>query len=339
MGSLLLLAMFLVQGAEPAGILKDPKFADTLNTFITAPESAQTREQLERLLALYPADPNGLMEVGRQLLMRRDPKHAEEFLRRAVERSPDVPQTHFAMGVCWFKLEKYDLSEKSFRRALELSPDAPDITYNLAQALGSQRKIDEAEKLFRKAAEMDPDRAQFRFSLGEALMHVGKNEEAIVAFKAAAELGKALKYPDDNITRGRALYDLGYMLGLQDRHSEASACFEESLKELPNDTEAHAQYGIYLYRQKKYEQALVQLRQAVQLGPRHRQANYHLALSLKQLGNLTESEVYLNRFKQLQTQFEKSEREAILEHMQENLRGLDGQAAPSDKTPEKKGEK
>jgi tetratricopeptide (TPR) repeat protein len=331
----LLLVAMLAQGAQQKSALDDPKFAETLKAFVAAPESAPARKALDAMLALYPKDPSGPMEVGRQLLMQRDPKRAEEFLRRAVDLAPATPQTHFALGLCLLAEEKPDLAEQSFRKALELSPNASDIIYNLAQALGSQRNIDEAERLFRKAVELAPDRALFQFSLGEALMHVGKNDEAIAAFKSAAELGKARRGAEDILSRGRALYDLGYMFGVLGRHSEAPAFFEEAIAQLPNNAEARAQYGIYLYRQKKYDQALVQLRQAVQLGPRHRQANLHFALCLKQLGHQAEADAYLKRFKDLQNEFENAEREAVLARMQENLAALGNLVPVSDKNPEK----
>jgi hypothetical protein len=81
----LLLVATLAQGAQQNSALQDPKFAETLKAFVASPESAPARKALDAVLALYPKDPGGPMEVGRQLLMQRDPKHAEEFLRRAVD--------------------------------------------------------------------------------------------------------------------------------------------------------------------------------------------------------------------------------------------------------------
>jgi Tfp pilus assembly protein PilF len=137
------------------------------------------------------------------------------------------------------------------------------------------------------------------------------------------------------MARGRSLYDLGDLLARAGRHAEAPAMFEAAIAELPNDAEARSQYGVYLYRRKKYDQALVQLRQAVQLGPRHRQAHLHVALCLKQLGQEAEAETYLKRFKELQTQFEQAEREAILSQMQEGLRALEGNPVRNDKQEKK----
>lgn len=319
--AILIVALVLMHphSVHPQGVLSDPKFAEALKAYEAALDDPAARASLDAVLAAHPDDPMGLIAVGQEFVQRRDYRRALEFLSIATTRFPKNPKPHYFTGICCFVLEKYDQSEASLRIALELGGEDPEVVYNLAQALGQQRKIDEAERLYKRAVELAPERSLFHFSLGEALMHVTKIDDAIVEFQKAAELGKARKRQEDVPSRGRALYNIGKLLGMQGKHSEAKKYFDLAVREIPNDAEANAQYGIYLYRQKQYGDSLELLRRAVQLGPRHRQATYHLALCLRQLGMPEESARYMQRFRELQAKFEENERDAILERMHENL--------------------
>jgi tetratricopeptide (TPR) repeat protein len=87
-----------------------------------------------------------------------------------------------------------------------------------------------------------------------------------------------------------ALVVQGRVLTLKGRPREAVGALEKAVRLAPAHAEARYQLGIWLYRARRYPDAVPQFEKAVALRPRDQRAHDYLALSLEALGEAERAE-------------------------------------------------
>ena len=87
-----------------------------------------------------------------------------------------------------------------------------------------------------------------------------------------------------------ALVVQGRVLTLKGRPREAVGALEKAVRLAPGHAEARYQLGIWLYRARRYPDAVPQFEKAVALRPRDQRAHDYLALSLEALGEAERAE-------------------------------------------------
>jgi len=83
-----------------------------------------------------------LFQKGRQHLQKGRAAQATVALEKAKKREPDKASIREALGIAYFRIQRYREAESEFRAMLELSPADDYAHYGLARSL---------EKLGRKA--------------------------------------------------------------------------------------------------------------------------------------------------------------------------------------------
>jgi Flp pilus assembly protein TadD len=136
-------------------------------------------------------------------------------------------------------------------------PDPKDLILLHAQAvkittLTSRKRFKEARSLCEKALEEYPESAYFHHRLGNIALELGDVEEAIVHFS------KSISLAADNSGPG-AIYDAHHLL-----------------------TQAY-------FRSKRYDDAIVHLRKALQIAPKNIHLLSDIALALSKVGRLEEA--------------------------------------------------
>lgn len=83
------------------------------------------------------------------------------------------------------------LAEEYYRRAIKLSPQLPDAYNNLGNILTEDKKRrTEAEENYKKAIEINPQYAEAYHNLGVLFLKQGKTDEAKTAFETSAKINK-----------------------------------------------------------------------------------------------------------------------------------------------------
>ena len=111
--------------------------------------------------------------------------HKIEYLRHALQQTPEDPGAHNALGIAMFEENAVAEAENHFRGALRLHPDHPAATMNLGAARQALGYVEEAEALYRRAVLLGIDPAQASNNLAVALTVLGRLPEAEQACREA----------------------------------------------------------------------------------------------------------------------------------------------------------
>jgi len=121
-------------------------------------------------------------------------------------------------------------AERAFQTVTKLDPKYADGFVNVARARIQEGNTDAARPFLNKALELNPKLASAHYFYGLALKTDGDYQEAYDQFAQAAAL-----YPFDRVVRNQ----MGRMLFLQRKYSDALAEYQKTLGVDPEDLEAH----------------------------------------------------------------------------------------------------
>lgn len=165
-------------------------------------------------VALAPASPVPLINLGDTLLRRGAADEAIECLRIAATLDPDRPEAWSLLGRELLSRGDSDQAVGALRRAAELLPDDAGAVLLHADALQATGKPQESIVVYRRVLALDAGSANAWFGLGHAELDTGRHAAAILGIRRGLEI-----QPGD----GRARYDLGKALHDVGQVSQAMA--------------------------------------------------------------------------------------------------------------------
>jgi serine/threonine-protein kinase len=237
---------------------------------------------LERAVAADPDSPltfAGLAEAQwSKYLSTRETvwrERAQESVRQAELRNPDLPEVHLASGLLKADSSFLELAEADYQRAIELQPNNGDAYRRLSgiynrnnqpnEALAAIQKAvqlqpdyyknhqqlgtlyilrgdyRDAVPEFQKMADLAPDLAQSHSALGAALGYLGRLPEAEKELRTAVHLEDS---SDNEETLGAILMDLG-------KPGEAISCFLQALALGPGSANLWLDLGLSYGRESR----------------------------------------------------------------------------------------
>jgi TolB-like protein/class 3 adenylate cyclase len=220
---------------------------------------------------------------------------------RRAERAPSPDSMdHYFQGMAWFNIgltpDYLARAENFFERALSL--DAGNVEALVGIALvncnvaggthtGDDRisRLVAAEAFATRALSLAPDHPRGRTSLGLTYIYSNRAAQGIAQCERALALDRNLAVAHGYI--GMAKFFLG-------RGEESEGDIEEAFRLSPRDTSAFLWRGlagiakIFLGR---YEDALVRLRQSIEINGNFSTAQFYLAVALAELGRLDEARI------------------------------------------------
>ena len=161
---------------------------------------------------------------------------------------------------------------------------------NIGVALLEQFKYKEAADAFKRALQLDPKLALARINLGIALYNVPDLPAAQREMQTAIALAPTAPPPH---------YILGLIAKTQNRPEEAIAAFQRVLKIDADDVGANINLGQLYAQQRKYPEAIADLRTALAAEPYNATALYNLGQSLMRSGQRDEGEKVIKQFQEL----------------------------------------
>ncbi len=196
----------------------------------------------------------GMGDIFRE---RGDYNLALNAYRRAVKTAPDRYDTHYYLGLTQQLLGQVEQAIASYRQALAIAPDRPEVSRDLASALLQSGQIGQAQAIALRATRLDPDSQAAWCNLAAAYQLTGRYEQAIACYREAAELDRL---PDAVLP---SFADAHLRLGNYPR----AINLLNNLVESNPDALAHERLGYALFKLKRFDEALVQYRAALQLEP------------------------------------------------------------------------
>jgi Flp pilus assembly protein TadD len=108
-----------------------------------------------------------LFQKGRRQLRSGMAAQATVSLERAKRREPDKASIREALGIAYFRLQRWSEAEAEFRAILELSPTDHYAHYALGRALEKQGREHEANGEYKLASALRPQSEHYRGRIRE----------------------------------------------------------------------------------------------------------------------------------------------------------------------------
>ena len=220
----------------------------------------EARAEYERCVALEPKMAEAQLNLG-IVLLEKDPAAAVAPLRRAVDLMPSQSRPRFLLGVALERSGDLAGAAESFESAAHLNAGDMEALAHLGGVYLHLKKPADAEKKFRAVLESQPKSALALRGLALSLDAEGK-PEAVEAYRNYLAVD-----PQDTTMRSRFVQ----LLIANKQFDEALAETEKSGKgQAPTLDELRLRADI-LIGQKKFEEAIAALKQAISLTPQDAQ--------------------------------------------------------------------
>ncbi len=237
--------------------------------------NAEAREQFESLIPRLGGSPGLDYYLGRLDLLANDFPAAVRRLR-ALESSPDFPQSAFYLGLAYLGTGSLAEGIRCLEKAAVRSPHDAQVHYRLARAYSEAGRGEDAEKEYQKYRQ---SRADLRTTEGD----VRACNEALhrVAIAEAAAICGRIADPNDP----ERLVMLGQLYGDAGAFAEAVEPLRKAVALDANSFEAWHNLGLSLFRLKRYREARAPLERAAALNPGFFDTLNLLAATLYVLGD------------------------------------------------------
>jgi Flp pilus assembly protein TadD len=107
------------------------------------------------------SDTYELFQQGRSHLRKGRAAQATVALEKAKRREPDKASIREALGIAYFRIQRYDEAEREFRAMLELSPADDYAHYALGRCLEKKGREHEANGHYKLASSLRPGSEQY----------------------------------------------------------------------------------------------------------------------------------------------------------------------------------
>jgi Flp pilus assembly protein TadD len=102
-----------------------------------------------------------LFQQGRTHLRKGRAAQATVALEKAKKREPNKASIREALGIAYFRIQRYDEAEREFRAMLELSPTDDYAHYALGRCLEKRGREHEANGHYKLASSLKPGSEQY----------------------------------------------------------------------------------------------------------------------------------------------------------------------------------
>jgi tetratricopeptide (TPR) repeat protein len=162
--------------ANPALAEPRRRLADIYEQAGRAADAERERREVVRL------QPN---ETGKRLLVEGKLREGLAELQKVTSKDAE---THYLIGMGYYKLEQYADAVGAFRRAVSLDPKHADAHFNLGNAYDRLNRHAEAAASFAEVVRLTPAAADANFNLGNAYAKLERYREAAAAYEQAVRL-------------------------------------------------------------------------------------------------------------------------------------------------------
>ena len=209
----------------------------------------QAESEIAQLSALRD-DIKRLVDRWKQLQQSSAPSNAPEFVGEKPVMADHIgASTFIEKGWSLISLGDHEGAERALLKALELSPDDPQTESLLGWAQMLQEKYDEALLNFQKVLMRQPTNSLARINLGYICLKKRIFGEAI------EHLSKAIRLDNDRKATLYAHFYLGLTYAEREMFEDAQTFFRKTLTLGPNLIEAYYELGRALWFDGKQDDA------------------------------------------------------------------------------------
>jgi protein O-GlcNAc transferase len=201
-------------------------------------------------------------------------------LKAKIAADPNDWLSHNELGALYARRNRNQEATEMFSRAADLKPDDARIWLNLSivhDRLGNTALALDAST---RSLRLRPDDLVTTRQHCELLLAAKQPKPAVACYEKLVNL-----VPADELAHARYLY----ALSTANESKRAAAMSKALLERFPSSAEIHNAVGIVNYGRKKYKDAAVNFRRAIELDAKYDAAHYNLAAANLLSNNRTEA--------------------------------------------------
>ena len=236
------------------------KLADAL---FTIGKTGEAKERYLRILSASPANGSAWYGLGRAKAAMGDTAGAIEAFEEACRLYPNFGGAHYGLSQALRKAGRNGETAPHLAIYEKHKTDAPPLHDPRMDAI--EQLNTGATGLIRRGIEME---------------QAGRIAEAIEAHEAAAQADPKSEQPWINLIQ---------LYGRSGDAARAETSYRRAVEINANRDEAHYNYGVFLFGQKRFGEARAAFERVVALNPAHAAAQNNLGYLLEQSGNQREA--------------------------------------------------
>jgi tetratricopeptide (TPR) repeat protein len=236
-----------------------------------------------------PQDADVYFHRGLELSAEGKTDAALKAFQEAVRLRPEHAAAWKAIGVILATRGDYEGADNPFRKACGLQPSLADACLYHGRTLYLLNRFAPAVEILRLTVRRDSQNGEAYRLLGLSLEALGDVPSATAAFLQA--MRNPLRSPPDEDPG----IDYGVFLFRQGKAEEAIAPLDEVLKRQPNAGRAHLELGCVLLALDRLNEAADHLEKAVALNPANTRAHLLLGKAYLRLGKTEAAEEQLRQ--------------------------------------------
>lgn len=207
-------------------------------------------------------------KLGYEFYSLKDYTVAIEELKKALTIKSDYPHARYLLAECYFQQKEYKLAQVEYERVVTdsaINEYTDDALWGSGWSYYLLEEYEEAARRFSKLLNDFPDSdlvLQVRHKLGKSYFRGNNYPETIKVYQEFLE-----KYPE---YQGEEIEEVYYLLGQayfrSGKYAEAEEIFKNILSLFPGfelTSEVKYYEGLSLFKQNKYEEAIVQLKDLI----------------------------------------------------------------------------
>jgi protein O-mannosyl-transferase len=230
------------------------------------------REEAARLflraLNYSPENPETHFHLGKVLIEEGKVDEAIAHFSRSLWSKQWADRAHLQIGEALAKQQKYAEAIAHFQAALAANPHLAMAENNLARIFHSRGRLDEAIHHYQAALRLNPQLPQAHNNLGVVLLQKGRLAEGVVQLKEAVRL---------NPSNLALQLNLAQVLNQMEDWQQAAELFAQIAPARPNDAQLHFEFGLALAHLQKTREAMSHYARALRLQPDYPEALDRLA--------------------------------------------------------------
>ena len=223
---------------------------------------------------------------------------AETPLRREAEEKGPAIRRHFTAARRLFVEKRYEEALKELQELLTLDPENHVAHYAMGMALKELERFKEAVEAFKKATGLRPGDANPYAQMGFIMVRVGDYEEGVKSLEKflslapdsplANEARKALEFGKKGMEAQGRFETVARLI--QEEKWDDALKENETLQGLePDSPRVFYNFGLIYSKLKRNDEAINELKKAIEKEPKYFLAHYQLALVYEEMGRLEET--------------------------------------------------
>ncbi len=240
---------------------------------------------LNQALVLDSLNEEALRSIAHLHIARGEQQEAVDVYRKLVAQEAIGAPYRRGLAFLLFHIKEFKESEKLLDDLVTENPDDSELRFYRGLIYASTDRDDSALEEYEKALELDPQNEELwrEYSYMHILgKDVGKAEDVVDRFLS--------NYPNS----GAAWRFKGYVLNMQEKHSEASEALRKAVEIDSTDFYAWFELGSALERLKNFDEAAKSFRTVLALKPNDAAASNYLGYMWAEKGvNLDSAEILI----------------------------------------------